>query len=448
MGWQSRIGQGILLGMHVACVSNETKESLPPAELAATWLDAPRGAVPLKQGLSTTLQVRFDRGFAPVGVQVLEQEGIAATLEDGNVRLFADYSVSGLHSATLMFRDARDQQVTRPIQVDVRELSWAGRVAWRNEGPEAREHASLFVDAERRSAYLFQGSGYEPQGTPLRDAWRFDLETKTWSPWEPTGDVPEPGLSRRVAQSGAGTYFMYGGSSTTKLDTNFYRVDVRRADRNVSKLAQVRPPPGRTLHAMAYDAQIGVGVVFGGVDTETNTVLADTWLFRVANDVVTWNALETETRPSGRYGAFFALDEVSKTFYLWSGGQVPTTKSGVNPAQDLWALRYALQQPRWELVVPSGELPKGRRNGCMMHDVASRRLMIFGGTATGRSSVPGLSILDLHSGIPTWTTRTEPSPPLRSSGIGFFDQEGELGYCGFGNEFGSYRDLNLVGHRK
>ena len=77
--------------------------------------------------------------------------------------------------------------------------SWSERIEWTTDGPAAREHQSLMTFGDQ--VVIFGGSGYEPQGAPLGDAWAFDLTSKTWTALELAGDVPDPAGSRRVAQS-------------------------------------------------------------------------------------------------------------------------------------------------------------------------------------------------------------------------------------------------------
>ena len=70
----------------------------------------------------------------------------------------------------------------------------------------------------------------------------------------------------------------------------------------------------------------------------------------------------------------------------------------------------------------------------MVFDPHESRLFVFGGTADGRNTEPGLFVLEATPGQEQWTLlKLDDEPPLRSSGLGFYDPVTRLSYMGFGN---------------
>jgi hypothetical protein len=355
--------------------------------------------------------------------------------------------------------DAMGQHVVTTVPLQVHKLGWQKRVTWEtSKGPQTREHGAFLYDADGRAAYLLQGSGYSPQFKPIEDSWRLDLATGTWAPWALTGDVPAAGGSRRVAQiPGTKKFYVYGGyvgyEATAKDDGDLYLVDLGDTAHTFTRLKNVgnggqAVGSARELHTIAYDAATDQLVVFGGITTKpSQDALDDTWLVKVAGDTATWTQLKTPKAPSPRYGSFTAFDSTSRRLVVWSGAQLPDVESDpVNAAQDAWALDLAATPPKWSKLAPAGDAPKGRRNGCGMHDPVGRRLFVYGGTSDGKTGEKGLAVLDLEPGRETWTTlQLANPPPLRSSGFGFSTQDGDV-TCAFGNDDRPYGDVAFLGY--
>jgi len=455
----------------LACSSTST-----PAPAAAE-----KPAPPAWEGAPTAIDVYDGRlTTVPVAIRTSDPSKLVVTAtSDAEVELTPAESPStdGLWRGTLQIRpgyarsadtappvsvdmvDALGQRVVVSVALQLHKLGWQKRVTWApTKGPQTREHGAFLYDSDSRAAYLLQGSGYSPQFKPIEDSWRLDLATGTWAPWAITGDVPAAGGSRRVAQiPGTKKFYVYGGyvgyEATAKDDGDLYLVDLENAEHTFTRLKNLgnggEPAgPARELHAIAYDAVGEQLVVFGGIATKpAQDALDDTWLVKVGGDTATWTQVKTTKAPSPRYGSFTAFDSASRRLVVWSGAQLPDVQSDpVNAAQDAWALDLAASPPRWSKLAPAGGAPKGRRNGCGMHDPTGRRLFVYGGTSDGKTGEKGLYVLDLEPGRETWTTlELANPPPLRSSGFGFATQDGEV-TCAFGNDDKPYGDVAFLGY--
>jgi hypothetical protein len=431
-----------------ACGSDEetTTASAPPS-----WTDAPTAPVSLGQGQSLSLPLTVtDPDQDPVTLTVTSSDGAAleaALSADGeSLELHATYASSGLASAVVTLDDGRGQIVDVTVDVDIRPLLWLGHPTWTGTaGPEAREHGSVVVAADGTQAFLFGGTGYSPQMKPLSDMWRYDVSADTWSPITATGDVPPPAGCRRIAQAPdsdvAYAWGGYGGTNGADNYDDLYRITIQGQNIAFQLLTQVGTPPARSLHAFAYDPVTDRFVLFGGA---ANAPLDDTWLMTLEGDQATWTKLEPAVSPSKRYGFFAGFDAERGRLLLYSGAQ---GFASINAAEDTWALDMRVDPPAWEKLA-EGPVPAGRRNGAVTFDPTGPRLFVFGGTADGATTEPGLFVFDARPGKASWTELAlAGEPPLRSSGFGFYDSLRDRNLMGFGNSAtGVYRDWGILGY--
>jgi hypothetical protein len=379
---------------------------------------------------------------APSGVTLTVTGTGAATLWS----LYADYTVEGEQTVTIESTDARGARTTHTVTVTVAPLRWFPRVTWTDAGPATREHAAMMVDAPRNQLLLLGGSGYAPQGTPLSDAWRFDLATQTWSAATLDGDMPAAAGSRRVVLMPDGvTAYLFGGyGAANEVNNDLYRVTLHEGNPMIRRITQVNPPPARSLHGFGYDPVRRRFATFGGASR--TSPLDDTWTMTLEGDTATWTPLKTTDGPSARYGFFAAMDTERGRLIVFGGAQGFAT---LDPASDTWALDLRSEPPMWRQLATGDEpgSPIGRRNGVTVWDPTGPRMWIFGGTADARTTVAGLWVFDAFPGAEHWNTveRTN-SPPLRSSAFGVFDAARNRVVFGFGNSNTTFRDLASFGY--
>lgn len=80
-----------------------------------------------------------------------------------------------------------------------------------------------------------------------------------------------------------------------------------------------------------------------------------------------------------------------------------------------------------------------------MLDPVGRRLLLWGGTADGRTTVPGLSALRIDRGEERWDHVEVPSHvPMRSSAVGVYGPTRQRAIFGFGNGDTVYTDLHAL----
>ncbi|HVN77885.1 MAG TPA: kelch repeat-containing protein, partial [Terriglobia bacterium] len=97
-----------------------------------------------------------------------------------------------------------------------------------------------------------------------------------------------------------------------------------------TKQTQVYLPPGRDSHAMAYDAENGQVVLFGG---STGSPTNDTWVW----DESRWIQKYPQLSPISRIGHAMVYDRLRRQVLLFGGMVWGVYTSTITPLDDTWA---------------------------------------------------------------------------------------------------------------
>ena len=307
---------------------------------------------------------------------------------------------------------------------------WAAHHPWEPQaGPDPREHAVVLPSGD--DVIVFAGSGYEPQMTPLADAWRYDTRDDTWASLKVAGEEPTPaGGSMRPVKIDDSRWLLFGGyDGQFNCSNTLMSMAVDDETVTLEPVEQADAPPGRALHAFAADPKTGTLVVFGGVSREG--FRGGTWIAKLEDGVYRWQQLEITDGPSPRFGMAYGFDEHDGRLIIASGqveGAGLVTDAGV------WALSLREPEPTWARI---GEVPETNtvRNPCFAWDQGRRTLWIWCGTPDGRTNAPDL--IRVHvDGEQAEVERIEreDEPQRRSSGAGVV-LDGRV-WFGFGNHAG------------
>lgn len=316
---------------------------------------------------------------------------------------------------------------------------WVERVEWSDDGPEAREHASVMVLDGR--VVVYAGSGYAPQGQPLADAWSYDTDDKSWTRLEIEGDAPTAGGSKRVAHiPGSNSAYVFGGYGQSFTPSNeLHRVTLEGGSLAFKPVEQVNPPPARALHAFAFDPETDRFIAALGV--APTGFFGDTWVGAFDDQGrVVWR--EVEGGPSPRFGFSYGFDTDSGELVVLSGQTPPTPDAPMVMTDELWVLDCRGDDPAWRRVALD-DPPAGRRNPTFVYDDARDVLVAWCGTADGRTNVEDIVMVQRDE-TGEWCAEAcsdQGFPPRRSSGFGFADPDSDKIYVGFGNSAeGRYQD--------
>jgi hypothetical protein len=241
--------------------------------------------------------------------------------------------------------------------------------SWNRTGnassPEARYRSTLVYDPLNRRSILFGGdtNGY------FGDTWLLDSAAKTWTEMKPTA-APAPRNSHSmVFDTANGKGLLFGGWDNTNLgDTWAY-------DAAANRWTPLNPPssPGpRNSHAMAYDASQKKIVLFGGC-AESACPDSETWIYDPAGNA--WSRASPSTSPGPRWIHKMAYDADAGKVVLFGG------VDRVSPLGDTWT--YDVASNTWTNMSPPSS-PRPRTEFSMTYDEANKVVVLFGGAGTGQ----------------------------------------------------------------
>jgi len=132
-------------------------------------------------------------------------------------------------------------------------------------------------------------------------------------------------------------------------------------------------PPARTGHAMVYDADSELAVLFGGIAGAT--LLNDTWVY----DGFTWTLVQTVNGPSPRVGHAMAYDSARGVVVLFGGSEETPAAVGLS---DTWEFDGV----DWTEVL-TAHVPSNRYGAVAAYNPQSRLTVVFGGIHYGLHQV-------------------------------------------------------------
>ena len=177
--------------------------------------------------------------------------------------------------------------------------------------PSARNGAAAAFDPIHQQGVLFGGIN----GTTfMSDTWVWNGVTSTWVAESPT-HVPPPRFNAMMAFDGH-HIVLFGGSVSASALNDTWIWD----GADWTSVTVASPPPVRALAAMSFDSSLIQVVMFGGINVQTNTPYADTWIWD--GGAMTWTKATPATIPEERSGASLVYDAVRGQTVLFGGVDV------------------------------------------------------------------------------------------------------------------------------
>ena len=216
----------------------------------------------------------------------------------------------------------------------------------------------MVYDAYRNRTVLFGGlsaSGY------MDDTWEYDGVSwmKRWQPIFP----PPRNSHAMVYDPLRHVIVLFGGFSGNPANT--YLNDTWEYDGNTWREVNTpQSPPARNHHAMVYDSQRQVVVLFGG-RSDADPQLDDTWEY----NGITWTQVNPAQTPGGRESAGMAYDAQRHVTVLFGG-----TANGSDPLDDTWEYDGSSWTPASTVFHPSA-----RFGFPMLFDSDRHKVVLFGG---------------------------------------------------------------------
>ena len=255
--------------------------------------------------------------------------------------------------------------------------TWTQRVT--ATSPPARVWTAMSYDSVRHVMVVFGGNA--GAGTLLGDTWTYD--GNNWTKMTPASSPSPRDGHAMTFDSGRGVVVLFGGRAPDRTNDTWEWDGSNWTQRTASN-ATGTPYP-RWLESMAYDAQIGETVMFGGDHLEPNLLgpINDTWLW----DGTTWTRDWTSAVPVYRAGQAMAYESGSGRIALFGG-----TDQG-NPGvfyDDTWEFGPGIVTPPGNPALTTPALSMYMGSHPIGTTVTSGNLRIFGG-GTGPTLISSIT---------------------------------------------------------
>jgi hypothetical protein len=208
--------------------------------------------------------------------------------------------------------------------------TWNG-TTWTQQAPitspQARDSSAMAYDASSGQVVLFGGAAFTGNGVDfVGDTWTWN--GTTWTQQTPAMSPPARGYAVMAYDATSGQLLLFGGEGN---GTGFPLLNDTWMWNGTTwtQLSPATSPPPTGQAVMAYDANSGQMVLFGGANDEGLNVLGDTWTW----DGTTWTQQTPVTSPEVRFSAAMAYDANSGLAVLF-GGEGTSSILG-----DTWALQ-------------------------------------------------------------------------------------------------------------
>jgi hypothetical protein len=330
--------------------------------------------------------------------------------------------------------------------------AWS-RVAPAYEEPAPRFGQATAFDPATGGLWIFGGrAARDGVGADSAELWRARLAPDpAWARVSPAGPGP---LAREEAigvfDPGSRRLFVFGGWNRDQGlyydDTWSVGTEAPLAWAHLSGTGlNVPAPPARRGHTSIYDPLRRSWIVFGGVGPDS--AFGDVWEYPFATQAG-WRRLSPiGERPAPRSSARAIFDAPRDRMIVFGG-----TASG-RSLDDVWALSLGAA-PRWSRLAPTGAAPGPRSDCGVVYDDVRQRMLVWGGYQISDDVIFsdfGVWALSL-SGEPVWSVVAEAGmPPYpASSGSVVFDaaRDRMVTYGGtqtFGEYLADFRVLEFAG---
>lgn len=229
--------------------------------------------------------------------------------------------------------------------------------------PSKRFYHSVSFDAYRGKVVLFGGN----DGVVKGDTWEYTTATHTWAKITPATTSPSArGLHAACYDSLRHRVIISGGqdSGGGHLQDLWAWDGVDWTD-----ITPVGTKPGaRRAHAIAYDSNRDVIMLFGGVASVKNN---ETWEYNCATGLWAEIFPVAGIKPSPRQYHTMEYDTVKRRLVLFGG------RTETNHSDETWEYNGGIQS--WALMTIAGDKPTARDEHKMAYDSVRRRMLIFGG---------------------------------------------------------------------
>jgi N-acetylneuraminic acid mutarotase len=205
--------------------------------------------------------------------------------------------------------------------------------------PAIRGMHAMAYDPDNDRVVLF--GGYNGMSGYLADTWVYDVVSESWTQKFPGTSPAKRRSHAMVYDSFNNVFILFGGydSSGNLGDTWIYDPNAGAEGKWTQKMPMV-PPSSRSRHAMCFDSNTGLAVLFGGNDGTTDD---ETWTYNLSSSAQgDWALRNPPSPPPARAGHALAYDSEHRKVLMFGGwdGASP------NSYGDTWT--YNGKSNRWK----------------------------------------------------------------------------------------------------
>ncbi len=263
--------------------------------------------------------------------------------------------------------------------------------------PVGRFSAMGALTVDESALLMVGGATSTASDGPLREAWRYDLDSDAWTA---LAEPPDETL-RGVASTHEGELWVYGGSTTGWTDHSW----LWKWDDNSDTWEEQGEggPEARFKHAAGVANETLVMTGGRNNDGAEEVVYGDTWLLDLDDGV--WEELVTTGGPSGIHRHGMSWDADRGVFWIHGGFQPPAgeTDGELERSDRLWGLSLVTRE--WTEHTWTGDGPPVRASHAV-ELLASGELMVWGGNASDTST------WTYDPDAAEWTEHSHDSAPL------------------------------------
>lgn len=231
---------------------------------------------------------------------------------------------------------------SRPVFLDENGTTWTLEGGtWKRTGAGGPQLHGIFIvyDSKADRLLTFGGDQIFTDGTFFDDTWVYDAAAAKWTKRHPALSPAARSYYAMAYDSKLDRLVLFGGENVNHGD---YFADTWAYSFGANRWTQMRPkesPPARDYSVMAYDSVRDRILLFGGADSN-ETPFDDLWAYDLGRD--TWSELKpTGARPTARAWHAMAFDNEAGVLVLFGGG--PTRAEYTNevwtfdPRTDTWS---------------------------------------------------------------------------------------------------------------
>lgn len=244
---------------------------------------------------------------------------------------------------------------------DLRNNAWSNLTPISGAIPAPRFTANGVYNLAKQQMLIWSGQG----SSFFNDVWAFDLNAKSWSPFNPPN--PQPNIrygTAAVFDPRTMELVTFAGFTDAGRFDDTWRFNVNTA--TWKEISPATHPEKRCLHTASYDALKHRMIIYGG---QTNGPRGDIWALDLAANQ--WADLTPSSSPAGRWFPTNIFDAASNRVIIFGGNL------GSSQSNETWA--FNLTNNTWQQLSPSGTVPAAREGAAAIYIRSEGRMIVFGG---------------------------------------------------------------------